>query len=155
MTGPRQASTIFNVAPGYELAEPVRPVVVAPTPGPASRRSRRRPARAAGTRRAGTRGTVIGKVLRSICTMFALVLAVSATLLVAEANSGNRLVMFVVGAADRLDLAVFDVDNGVMKFTGDRADLKNALFNRGIAALVWLFIGRTLERVVAGRPVVR
>lgn len=99
--------------------------------------------------------TVLGQVLRSICTLFAFVLAVAAALMVAEANTANHLVTYAQQAADHLDLAVFDVDNGVMKFTGDRADLKNALFNRGVAALVWLFIGRTVERIVAGRPVVR
>jgi len=99
---------------------------------------------------------VAGRLLRGLCTLFALVLAASAAILVAEANGGNNLVVFLQGAADRLDLGVFDVDNGVMKFAGDRADLKNALFNRGMAALVWLFVGWLLERVVAWRrPVVR
>ena len=40
------------------------------------------------------------------------------------------------------------VDNGIMKFTGENADTKNALFNWGVGAVVWLVVGRILDRLV-------
>jgi hypothetical protein len=57
-------------------------------------------------------------------------------------------VELVLDGADAVDLGVFSVDNGIMKFTGENADTKNALFNWGLGAVVWLLVGRILDRVV-------
>ncbi|MFI2707941.1 hypothetical protein ACH5WX_10375, partial [Nocardioides sp. CER28] len=64
------------------------------------------------------------------------------------ANTDNALVKFVLDVADRLDLGVFDRDDGVKQWTSDNADTKNALFNWGIGALVWLVAGRILDRLI-------
>jgi hypothetical protein len=48
-------------------------------------------------------------------------------------------------------LGVFSTDNGIMKFTGENADTKNAVVNWGIAALVYLGIGRLLQRWLGPR----
>ena len=55
---------------------------------------------------------------------------------------------FVLDGADAVDLGVFSVDNCIMKLTGENAETKNALFNWGIGAVVWLGVGRILDRVV-------
>ena len=34
-----------------------------------------------------------------------------------------------------------------MKFAGENAETKNALFNWGLGAVVWLVVGRILERL--------
>ena len=58
---------------------------------------------------------------------------------------------FVLDGADAVDLGVFSVDNGIMEFTGENAETKNALFNWGLGAVAWLVVGRILDRLI--RPV--
>jgi hypothetical protein len=65
-----------------------------------------------------------------------------------EANTDNGLVRFVLDGADAVDLGVFSTDNGIMKFTGENAETKNALFNWGVGAVVWLVAGRILDRII-------
>ncbi len=55
---------------------------------------------------------------------------------------------FVLDAADRVDLGVFDRDDGIKQWTATNAETKNALFNWGLGALAWLVAGRVLERVI-------
>ena len=47
-----------------------------------------------------------------------------------------------------MDLGVFYRDDGVKEFTGENAATKNALFNWGLAAVVWLVVGRILDRII-------
>lgn len=113
---------------------------------------------AAATGRSGTPGRGSAGVARTrgllaqlvwfLFVLAALFLAVGALLVALDANEGNDLVRLVLDAADAVDLGVFSVDNGIMKFTGENAETKNALFNWGIGAVVWLVAGRILERVV-------
>jgi hypothetical protein len=92
--------------------------------------------------------TVLAQVIWLLCVVAALFLAVGALLVALDANTDNNLVQFVLDGADAVDLGVFSVDNGIMKFTGENADTKNALFNWGVGAVVWLVVGRILDRVV-------
>jgi hypothetical protein len=92
--------------------------------------------------------TVLAQVIWLLFVVAALFLAVGALLVALDANDGNNLVQFVLDGADAVDLGVFSVDNGIMKFTGENADTKNALFNWGLGAVVWLVVGRILDRVV-------
>jgi len=87
-------------------------------------------------------------VLWLLFVVAALFLAVGALLVALEANTDNGLVQFVLDGADAVDLGVFSTDNGIMKFTGENADTKNALFNWGVGAVVWLVVGRILDRVI-------
>ena len=82
------------------------------------------------------------------CAACALVLALGALLVALDANQGNELVQFIKDAASAVDLGVFDRRAGVFDFRGDGADVKNALVNWGIAAVVWLVVGRILDRIV-------
>lgn len=113
---------------------------------------------AAATGRSGTPGrasagvararTVLAQVIWLLFVLAALFLAVGALLVALDANGDNDLVSFVLDGADAVDLGVFSVDNGIMKFTGENAETKNALFNWGLGAVVWLVVGRILDRVV-------
>ena len=90
----------------------------------------------------------LASVLWTVCVLLALVLAIGALLVAIEANEDNGLVSFVLSAADGVDLGVFSRENGVREFTGANAETKNALFNWGLGAVVYLVLGRLLERLV-------
>ncbi|GGO85963.1 hypothetical protein GCM10011584_07160 [Nocardioides phosphati] len=90
------------------------------------------------------------QLLWFLCVVFALFLALGALTFALSANDANGLVSFVRDVAGWVDLGVFSRDNGIKEFTGDNADVKNALFNWGIGAIFWLLLGRILDRVVRG-----
>ena len=92
----------------------------------------------------------LAQVIWLICVLAALVLAGAALLIALKANNTNGLVKFVKDTADNIDLGVFSLKDGVFHFKGHdhSADTKNALVNYGLAAVVWLVVGRVLERVV-------
>jgi hypothetical protein len=75
------------------------------------------------------------------------VLAVGALLVALDANPDNPLVRFVLDLADAVDLDVFSRGrHGIFTFHGDPA--KSALANWGLGAVVYLVVGRLLERLV-------
>jgi len=88
------------------------------------------------------------QLLWTAFVLLALVLAVAALLVAIDANEDNGLVDLVLRAADVVDLGVFSRENGVREFTGDNAETKNALFNWGLGAVVYLLLGRLVERLV-------
>ena len=90
----------------------------------------------------------VSQVVWALCSVAALLLALGALFIAFDANTGNALVRFVLDAADGLDLKVFDRHDGIKQWTSENAQTKNALFNWGLGALVWLIGGRILERVI-------
>ncbi len=90
----------------------------------------------------------VARLVWIVCMTLALVLAVAAFTYALEANADNGLVMLVRDLADVFDLGFFDLDNPVKAFDGVNADVKTALFNYGIASVVFLAVGRVLERVI-------
>ena len=60
----------------------------------------------------------------------------------------NELVDAVLRAASWVDLDVFSRRDGIKQFRGEGAEVKNALFNWGLAAIAWLVVGRVLYRVI-------
>ncbi len=92
--------------------------------------------------------TVVSQVVWLLFLLAALFLAVGALLITLDANNDNDLVKFVLDGADRVDLGIFARDNGIKEFSGGDADTKNALFNWGLGAAAWLFVGRILDRVI-------
>ena len=82
------------------------------------------------------------------CALAALVLAAGALLIALDANRSNELVDAVLTAASWADLDVFSRRDGVKQFRGEGAEVKNALVNWGLAAIVWLVAGRILYRVI-------
>jgi uncharacterized membrane protein len=92
----------------------------------------------------------IAQLVWLVCVVAALILATGA-LLIALGDSidqKNDLVNFVLDVADNLDFGVLGRDDGVFDFDGKNADVKNALSNWGLAALVWLIGGRILDRII-------
>jgi len=94
--------------------------------------------------------TAIARVIWIVCVIAALSLAIGALLIVLDANEGNSLVDFVLNLADAADLGIFgrEAGEGIKSFTGQDAETKNVLVNWGIGALVWLIVGRIVERIV-------
>jgi hypothetical protein len=85
-----------------------------------------------------------------LCVIAALFLAVGALLIALgdSVNRSNDLVQFVLDTADKLDLGVFDLDEGVFSFQGKNAETKDALLKWGLAAVTWLIAGRILDRII-------
>jgi hypothetical protein len=92
--------------------------------------------------------TRVGQVLWLVCVVFALFMAIGALTYALDANPDNALVAFVRDGADAVDLGVFSLENGIKEFVGVNSDTKNALFNWGLGAAAWLFVGRILERLI-------
>lgn len=92
----------------------------------------------------------MSKILRIVFLFFALALALGAFLVAAHNNvsQNNGLVKFILNVADAID-GPFSRDNGIFSFHGTNAATKDAVVNWGIAALVYLAIGRYLQRVLA------
>jgi len=99
--------------------------------------------------------TLVAQVVWVLCALAALVLAVGALCIALKANLDNGLVKFCIDTADKLDFGAFSRVDGVAHWTGhSHASLtKNALVNWGLAAVLWLIIGKVVERVV--RPSAR
>ena len=57
---------------------------------------------------------------------------------------------FVLNFADAFD-GPFSRKNGIFEFHGENATTKDAVVNWGIAAIVYLAIGRYLQRLLAPR----
>ena len=112
--------------------------------------------RAAGTNAAQVRKDEIretmSKILRVVFLFFAVVLALGAFLIAARDNvsQSNEVVKFVKNFADVID-GPFSRDNGIFKFTGENAETKDAVVNWGIAAIVYLAIGRYVQHLLAPR----
>jgi hypothetical protein len=91
---------------------------------------------------------LLSQVLWLLFLVAAMFLAVGALLITLDANRDNDLVKFVLEGADRVDLGIFSRDNGIKEFSGADEDTKNALFNWGLGAAAWLFVGRILDRLI-------
>jgi hypothetical protein len=90
----------------------------------------------------------LAQLIWLVCALAALVLAIGALLIALDANRSNALVDFVLRAADVLDLGVFSRSDGIKQFEGQGAQVKNALLNWGLGAIVWLVVGRILDRII-------
>lgn len=90
----------------------------------------------------------VARVIWAIFLFSALVLAGAALAIALEANADNGLVDLVLRLADRVDLGVFDLDNPIKEFGGDDAATKTALFNYGIGAVLFLIVGRIVEKLI-------
>lgn len=149
--GPTEATAAAPVTTTTEPAEPAKaakPPKPPKTPKPPKVRqaeSEKAPRERADLALWRTR---VSQLLWTAFVLLALVLAVAALLVAIDANEDNGLVDFVLRAADAVDLGVFSRENGVREFTGDNAETKNALFNWGLGAVVYLLLGRLVERLV-------
>ncbi|WP_193612651.1 hypothetical protein [Nocardioides lijunqiniae] len=90
----------------------------------------------------------VARVLWALFVLAASVLAVAALLIAVDAERSNPLVELVLDLADGVDLGVFDLDNPIKRFTGENGETTTALFNYGIGAVVYLVVGRVVDRLV-------
>jgi hypothetical protein len=91
---------------------------------------------------------ILAQAVWLVAALCALLLAVGALLIALDANKSNDLVDFVLRAADFVDLEVFSREDGIKKFRGQGAEVKNALLNWGLGAIAWLVVGRILGRII-------
>lgn len=91
---------------------------------------------------------IVSRVIWVICLTLALILAAAAFSFALDANDKNELVQLIRDLANAFDLGFFDLDNPVKEFKEPNSDVKNALFNYGICAVIYLIAGRFLERVI-------
>jgi hypothetical protein len=96
----------------------------------------------------------MARILRVVFLVFSVVLALGAFLVAAHDNvsQDNELVKFVLNFADAID-GPFSRRGGIFEFHGQNATTKDAVVNWGIAAIVYLAIGRYLQRLLAPRSV--
>lgn len=90
----------------------------------------------------------IATVVWLVAVVCALFLAVGALLIALKANEKNTIVDLVLTGARQLD-GPFSLTDGIFTFADDKdGRVKSALVNWGIAAVVYLVIGKILDRVI-------
>ena len=94
----------------------------------------------------------MAQILRVVFLVFSVVLALGAFLVAARDNVSqtNELVKFVLNFADAID-GPFSRKNGIFEFHGENGATKDAVVNWGIAAIVYLAIGRYIQHLLAPR----
>ena len=92
--------------------------------------------------------TRVAQVVWLFFVIAAVFLAVGALCVALDFNPTNPLVEFFISGANFFDLDIFSRRDGIKTFQGSNADVKNALFNWGIGAIVWLIVGRIVVRVI-------
>ncbi len=95
--------------------------------------------RSGGLRRVRSKAASLVWLAAVVCALF---LAGGALLVALRMNQDNDLVRFVTDGARLLDLGE------LKEFRGRDAAIKAALTNWGIAAVVYLVVGRVLDRVL-------
>ncbi|HJQ07346.1 MAG TPA: hypothetical protein VJ872_17990 [Nocardioides sp.] len=90
----------------------------------------------------------VATVVWTICVVIALCLAGAAFSYALDANPANSLIKLLRNVADHCDLGWFDLRNPIWRGTGANAETKTVLANYGIAAVVYLVVGRALERLI-------
>jgi hypothetical protein len=93
----------------------------------------------------------VARAVRIVFAVLATILALGALLVVLRhnINSGNPIVKLILDVADGIS-GPFSRNDGIFRFTsGKSAVAKNALLNWGIAAIVYLVIGRFLANAIA------
>jgi hypothetical protein len=94
--------------------------------------------------------TKLARAWSIVFGVLAAILALGALLVVLRdnINESNSVVKLITDVADAIS-GPFSRDNGVFDFTGKNAESKNALLNWGIAAIVYLLIGRVGSNLIA------
>ena len=86
--------------------------------------------------------TKLASAVWLVAVVCALFLAVGALLVALKMNPDNAIVAFILDGADLLDLGEFKT------FEGKDAAVKAALTNWGIAAVIYLLVGKLLDRII-------
>ena len=91
----------------------------------------------------------VARVVRIVFGLLATILALGALIVVLRnnINEQNSIVELITNVADTIS-GPLSRDDGIFSFTGKNAAAKNALLNWGIAAIVYLLIGRLLANAI-------
>ncbi len=90
----------------------------------------------------------IASVIWIIAVVCAVILAFAAVLTALDpANEQNSVVQWLTSTADVLAGPLGGKDGGIFDF-GNNDDAKNALANWGLAAVLYLVLGKVLDRVI-------
>jgi hypothetical protein len=90
----------------------------------------------------------VATVVWLVAVVCALFLAVGALLIALKANENNSIVELIISGAETLD-GPFSLTDGIFTFAEDEdGRVKSALTNWGIAAVVYLVIGKILDRII-------
>jgi uncharacterized membrane protein len=84
----------------------------------------------------------IASLVWLVAVVCALFLAVGALLVALDMNRQNDIVHFIITTAHKLDFGKFK------DFTGKNAATQSALTNWGIAAVIYLVVGKVLDRLI-------
>ena len=84
----------------------------------------------------------IASLVWLVAVVCALFLAVGALLVALKMNQQNAIVGFITDTAHKLDLGTFK------DFKGKDAAVKSALTNWGIAAVIYLLVGKVLDKII-------
>jgi hypothetical protein len=90
------------------------------------------------------------RLVRIVFGVLATILALGAVLVVLRSNinEANSIVKLITDVANAIS-GPFSLEDGIFNFTGKNAEAKNALLNWGIAAIVYLVVGRLLANAIA------
>ncbi|MGH3306720.1 MAG: hypothetical protein ACRDOX_03440 [Nocardioides sp.] len=94
--------------------------------------------------------TRVAQVVWLFFVVAAVFLSVGALCIALGFQKDNPLVDFFLAGANFFDLDIFSRQKGegIKSFSGSNADVKNALFNWGIGAIVYLIVGRIVVRII-------
>jgi hypothetical protein len=109
---------------------------------PSTATRRRRPRKGNMRATAKTVRAKVASIVWLVAVVCALFLAVGALFVALKMNQDNAVVAFVIDVAKKLDFGE------LKQFTGKDAAVKSALTNWGIAAVIYLVIGKLLDRVI-------
>jgi hypothetical protein len=84
----------------------------------------------------------VASVVWLVAVLAALVLALGALCVSLDLNQDNTIVEAILDLAGTLDFGVFKT------FSGEDAETKEALVNWGIAAVIWLVVGKVLDKLI-------
>jgi hypothetical protein len=113
-----------------------------PEAAPSRRRRRRTSEGGSMKATANAARTKVASLVWLAAVICALFLAVGALMVALNMNHDNAIVRFVTDVAHKIDFGEFK------KFHGKSADVKAALTNWGIAAVIYLVIGKVLDRII-------
>lgn len=86
------------------------------------------------------------RVVVTICVV-SLVLGIVLVMFRGNVNEDNPIAALILNISEFVD-GPFSRDGGVFSFSGDGAVTKEAITNWGLAAIVWVVIGRVLSRLL-------
>lgn len=98
--------------------------------------------------------SLVASAIWLVAVVAALVLASGALLVALRFNLDNPIVEFVTDLAARIDfgeLKSFDVPQGAKPEAREDAVVKSVLVNWGLAAVIYLVVGKVLDRVIRPR----